>query len=152
MRTLAGTIAFTLVFGVAIAIAGISHGDDENDYEGKIQNINGTYFGFDLNNSKTKVKGITGYVGFECDNNDVVYTLVEADGSLNLDGANQFSGKVERVEGDLRVKYDVKGGLVPGGKAKGRLKGTYEDPFYETPCKTGKVTWLVKRRSDVEVR
>ena len=113
-------------------------GDDENDYEGLVDNNDDHYFGFDLNDSKTKVKGITARLGYACDNDDLVITLVEADGSLKLNDARRFSGVVTfRENPNNKVQYEVRGKLKKQGNAEGTIKGTYEDPFYDTPCKAG---------------
>jgi hypothetical protein len=150
--TLVAGLAAALV-AVAPAQAGVSSGDDENEYEGRIDGIDGYYFGFDLNDAKTKAKGITARVGYECDNDDLVVTLVEANGQLNVNDAGEFNGKVSYKEGpNSGVEYRVRGSLGNKGKASGTLKGKYEDPFYDTPCRTGRVDWRARRGADVETR
>ncbi len=150
-RSLTAMLIFACAFSVSIAFAGMPN-DDENEYEGRIENTSGTYFGFDLNASKTKVKGITARVGHACENDDLVIVLAEADGDLSLNGARRFSGNVSNSDPDYKVKYHVEGKLRNHGRARGILRGSYKDDSYETPCRTGKVHWRAKRGADIDAR
>ena len=152
-RALATALSFAFVFGAAPAIAGVSSGDDDNDYEGRVDKNDDLYFGFDLNGDKSKVKGITAKLGYACENDDLVITLVETDGSLNLTDSGRFNGEMTyRENPNNKVHYRVEGKLRKQGRARGTLKGTYEDPFYETPCRTGEVDWRAKRGADIDAR
>jgi len=143
----------TMILAAVPAQAGVSSGDDENDYEGLVDNNDDHYFGFDVNASKTKVKGITARLGYACDNDDLVITLVEADGSLRLNDARRFSGVVTfRENPNNKVKYEVRGKLKKQGNAEGTLKGTFEDPFYDTPCEANEDPWRAKRGADLDAR
>lgn len=152
-RTALALVTAITILGVPPALAGVGSSDDDSDYEGRIENMNGTYFGFDLNASKTKVKEITARVDYACDNDDLVIVLVKARGALNLNDARRFSGQVaDRENPNNKVVFNVEGTLREQGKARGTLRGKYEDPFYDTPCRTGEVDWRARRGADVEVR
>jgi len=142
-----------MILAAVPAQAGVSSGDDENDYEGLVDNNDDHYFGFDVNDSKTKVKGITARLAYGCDNDDLVITLVEADGSLRLNDAHRFSGVVTyRQNPNNKVQYRVRGKLKKQGNAEGTLKGTFEEPSYDSPCTAGEAAWRAKRGADLDAR
>ena len=61
IRWTAAVIAFAVAISAGAALAGgtAPFGDDDNDFEGRVEKNEDTYFGFDLKSNGDKVAGIS---------------------------------------------------------------------------------------------
>jgi hypothetical protein len=131
----AAVIAFAIAISAGTALAGAitPFGDDENDFEGRVERNKDTYFGFDLKSDGDKVAGVSAYLSYRCKDSMDGAALFEAnDGKTLKVKGGEFSGTVEGKyrATDMRgaeprsfeFSYDVSGELLDGGKAKGSIE------------------------------
>lgn len=141
--------AFALSAGVAVAGGGLPN-DDDNDYEGRIEKNEETYFGFDLSNDGKRVSGITAQVHYQCESGKNGTLLVESDGGLKVkDG--KFSGKTSAESKLDPLTYTTSGTLGEDGKAKGTFKAK---GFLggSDPCRADNDgDWKAKEGRDIDV-
>jgi hypothetical protein len=157
---IATATAATLLLAVP-AQAGIPpSGDDDNDYEGRAEESQNTYFGFDK--AGNKVSGITAYLHYECQENSGGQALQETQGSLRVRNG-KFAGKTTRSFAstkhgppDTVVTYKTTGKLLPGGKAKGTIDAEIDFPQTmrrgngTNTCFSGKLNWKAKSGADLD--
>lgn len=160
MKKLVGTtLAVLVTLGSTQAIAGGGTADDENDYEGRVEKSDFSYFGFDKQGDK--VKGFTAYLFYQCDNGNYFPAMNETKGALKLDG-KKFSGKLDldfaKRRGSLPTSatYKITGKLGKNGTAKGTVEGeTRYAPIRARgsnpgKCFTGKLDWKAKKGVDID--
>jgi len=135
--------AFVIAISAGTALAGppsSPFGDDENDFEGRVDKNEDTYFGFDLKSNGDKVAGVSAYLSYRCKDAKDGSALFEAnDGKTLKMKGGEFSGTVEGKyrSGDMRggdpksfeFSYDVSGELLNGGKAKGKIESKLKINF-----------------------
>ena len=146
-RALFAGIAATVALGTGVATAGLPN-DDDNDYEGRIEKNEETYFGFDLSNNGKRVSGITAHVHYNCEGKQGSL-LIETEGELEVEHG-KFSGKT-KGESKVDATYITEGRLIDGGKAKGtvEIKGRFGA---NTKCKaTNDGDWRAKQGRDIDV-
>jgi hypothetical protein len=138
----------------------------ENGYEGKVERDPATYLGFDVvkENGKKKVTKVTARLGYNCTSGGSGYGSARAAGRLKVKGGS-FAGKVRVPSEDIPVRaagarrgselamtYDIRGDLLRGGRARGRIdaeirfgaaRGDAADR-----CYSGRVDWRAERGAE----
>lgn len=168
-RAIATAAAVTTILGASTALAGQSSpGDDDNDYEGRVEKSDQTYFGFDTNGKETKVTDVAAYLSYKCNNYPNGSGLFEVKGDAPIDN-DKFSGVFEGkfkptqmrsgptptpIVKSATTTYDVSGKLGKGGDADGKIEATVEFKLEgggKGSCKAkndGK--WQAKRGKDID--
>ena len=119
-KALSISLALIAMAGAGVASAGPTSNDDDNDYEGRIDERNKTYFGFDLSANGNRVNGITAFLHYVCEGGKSGNLLLETDGGLRVRD-DEFSGKTSG-QNKLDVTYTTTGRLGADGRASGSLK------------------------------
>lgn len=142
------SMALALVAATAgIAVAGDLN-DDDNDYEGRVNQNEETYFGFDLSPNGKRVSGITAYLHYNCGGKQG-NLIVETDGELKVDEDGKFSGKT-KGQSKIDVTYKTTGKLRGGGKARGTIKAS--GALGDTKCKSpNDGDWSAKEGRDIDL-
>ena len=141
------TLAAAAALSAATAIAAAPN-DDDNDFEGRINKSEETYFGFDLSNNGKKVTGVTAYLRYQCQGKGGSL-LIETEGELKVEDG-KFSGKTNG-ESKLDVTYKTEGKLRNDGTAKGTIKATavFNNTFDCRSPNDGE--WRAKEGRDIDV-
>jgi hypothetical protein len=136
----------------------------ENQYEGRIEKTQATYFGFDIkkDGGVRRVAKVAAYVPYHCRGNGESARLYgEAKGSLRVNQDGTFSGKLDVTDvllrgTSIRGTYEIDGELGKAGKAKGRIDARLAS--HDTKrglsglkCYSGGLDWKAKRGAEVEV-
>ena len=141
------TLVAVAALSAATAIAAAPN-DDDNDFEGRIDKSEETYFGFDLSNNGKKVTGVTAYLRYQCEGKSGSL-LIETEGELKVEDG-RFSGKT-KGESKVDATYKTEGKLSNNGTAKGTIKatGVFENTFDCRSPNDG--VWRAKEGRDIDV-
>lgn len=157
--------AVTISAGTALAGSDSPFGDDDNDYEGRIEQKQRSYFGFDLKSGGDKVGGVTAYLKYKCNGFPDGEGLFEAKGDTlpvenkRFDGVVKHTVKNQTMRGGevpktITVIYDVKGELKSGGEASGTIEGNLKAKFAggdSAKCKaTSDGKWKATKGKDID--
>ncbi|MDQ2675980.1 MAG: hypothetical protein M3Y34_04160 [Actinomycetota bacterium] len=146
---LSTALALIVLAGAGVASAGPTSNDDDNDYEGRVEGNQNTYFGFDLSANGNRVNGITASLRYVCESGKSGTLLVESDGGLRvIDG--EFSGKTF-AESKLDLTYRTTGQLKPDGMAKGTLKAKGVFGATDKCRAVNDGEWKAKKGRDIDV-
>jgi hypothetical protein len=143
-RVLAMTVAGVFTLGTGIAFAG-----SDNDYEGRVKGTDDTYVGFNLSNDGKKVKKITGYFHFKCNNGKEGSVPARTKGELKVkDG--KFEGKTKGPSKGTMI-FETTGKLGKDGKAHGTIEATLKVSDELTCTARNDGEWSAKKGREVEV-
>lgn len=164
MRRLAAAALMVAALLVVSAPAA-SAGSVDNEYQGRVERTEGTFFGFDLakKNGKTRVTNIGALLNYNCAGDGGGRGGAIAKGSLKVE-KRKFAGKLE-IDNSVRSgkrasppgTYDITGRLGKHGKASGTIDAvifaTIVRPRGPAPtrCYSGRLHWNAKKGATVPV-
>lgn len=134
----------------------------ENQYEGRVEKTQATYFGFDIkrDGAVKRVAKVAAYMPYHCRGESESARLYgEAKGSLRVKRNGSFSGKLDVKDVLLRGTsiggtYEIDGKLGKAGKAKGRIDAHIAS--HDTKrrisglkCYSGGLDWKARKGAEV---
>jgi hypothetical protein len=162
MKRLA-TIALAVAALIAVCAPAASAGID-NEYQGRVERTDGTYFGFDLahKHGTTRVKRVIALLNYSCAGGSGGRAPALARGSLKVE-KGAFAGKLQldtssrAARGGIsRGSYTVTGELRKHGKASGTIDAVVFTTNVRARrgsirCYTGRLDWKATKGATVPI-
>lgn len=141
------TLVASVALGAVPAAAGVQTGDDENEYEGRVEKNSNTYFGLDR--SGDRVEGFTARILYDCEQGPL-RLLVQSKGDLRVED-KRFAGKLPIDGGpnnSATGNYRLRGRFGADGKVEGTIDA---EVFFGTErCYSGRLDWTARKGVDLD--